>query len=117
MNKQKASRANGIFWGIQLLSGIFLLIVLGVHFWALHYGTNNATLSYELISKRLASPAWKVLDTVFLALVLYHALNGVRSIILDFNISKAMRGLLFWFCVMIAVACFIFGLNTINSVM
>lgn len=117
MNKQKASRANGIFWGIQLLSGIFLLIVLGVHFWAIHYDTNNAALTYELILKRLSNPAWKIMDTVFLALVLYHALNGLRSIILDFNLNKAMRGLLFWFCVIVAIACFVFGVNTINSVM
>jgi len=117
MNKIKASRAQGIFWGVQLLSGIFLLIVLGVHFWALHFNTGNQALSYQLILSRLSSPAWKVFDTVFLALVLYHALNGVRAIILDFNVSKAMRGLLFWLCVMVAIACFIFGLNTINSVM
>lgn len=117
MNKTKAGRANGIFWGIQLLSGIFLLIVLGAHFWALHFKTANQTLSYQLILSRLSNPLWKVLDTVFLALVLYHALNGVRAIILDFNVSKTMRGLLFWLCVIAAIACFIFGLNTINSVM
>lgn len=117
MNKQKASRAQGVFWGIQIFSGLFLCVAFGLHFWALHYGTNNKALTYEMISQRFANPVWKIIDIVFLALVLYHALNGLRSMILDFNLSKTARGLLFWFFLILAVACFVFGVNTINSVM
>ncbi|MFH1453852.1 MAG: hypothetical protein ABIH00_07715 [Armatimonadota bacterium] len=118
MSKFKAGRFQGILWGFQILSGLFLVIVLGIHFWFLHFitGASKTMITYEVVAQRLRTPLWKAIDTIFLLLVLYHALNGVRAVLLDYNLSKGLRKTLFVFFAVLAVICFVFGVRIINSI-
>ena len=42
-------------------------------------------LSYEAILHRIANPVWQFIDIAFLLVALYHGLNGLRNIILDYS--------------------------------
>jgi len=42
-------------------------------------------LSYQAILGRISNPVWQGIDIAFLVVALYHGLNGLRNIILDYS--------------------------------
>ncbi len=69
-------------WFFQRLSGLFLVVLLLVHFAVLHGG--DGTVTYEKVALRLADPAWKTFDLVFLFLGIFHGMNGLLMIVRDY---------------------------------
>ena len=49
-------------------------------------------LSYDNIGERLAVTAVLVIDILLLAAVIYHGLNGVRMVLLDYGFKGRARG-------------------------
>lgn len=72
--------------------------------------------TYKIIAGRLSNPWYKFIDVLFLALVLYHALNGVREILLDFNLKKRTQYSLSIALTIVAVIFFFLGFKVIISV-
>ena len=79
---------NVIAWYLQRITGAMLLVLLAAHFWVEHFMTaelRRGDLSYEAILGRVANPLWQFIDIAFLLVALYHGLNGLRNIILDYS--------------------------------
>mgnify|MGYP001577570619 FL=1 len=77
-----------IEWYLQRVTGALLLVLLAAHFWEEHYMSEpllRGELTYEVIYARIANPWWQAIDIAFLLVALYHGLNGVRNIILDYG--------------------------------
>ncbi|MGE5591689.1 MAG: hypothetical protein ACM3ZA_13930 [Bacillota bacterium] len=69
-------------WITQAVSGLILLVLLGLHLLANH--TAGGLLDYAGVLRRLKDPATFALETAFLVFVTYHALVGLRAILLDY---------------------------------
>jgi succinate dehydrogenase hydrophobic membrane anchor protein len=77
-------RSGGILlWFSQRLSGLFLLVMLLSHFYFLHY-YQEGFVTYDKVAARLASNSWKVFDLSFLVLALFHGMNGLWTLILEY---------------------------------
>ncbi len=79
---------NVIEWYLQRITGALLLILLAAHFWVEHLMSaplRRGDLTYEVILERISNPYWQVIDIAFLLVALYHGLNGLRNIILDYG--------------------------------
>lgn len=79
---------NVIEWYLQRITGGLLLVLLVAHFWVEHYVAEplrKGELTYEVILSRISNPYWQAIDISFLIIALYHGLNGVRGIILDYS--------------------------------
>jgi succinate dehydrogenase / fumarate reductase membrane anchor subunit len=79
---------NVIGWYLQRITGMLLLVLLAAHFWVEHFMSaelRRGDLSYEAILSRIANPTWQFIDIAFLLVALYHGLNGLRNIILDYS--------------------------------
>ncbi len=79
---------NVIGWYLQRITGALLIVLLGAHFWVEHFMSaelRRCDLSYEAILGRIANPVWQFIDIAFLIVALYHGLNGLRGIILDYS--------------------------------
>src|SRR5438552_1361454 len=79
---------NVISWYLQRITGALLIIVLAAHFWVEHFMSaelRRGDLTYEAILSRITNPLWQFIDIAFLLVALYHGLNGLRIIILDFS--------------------------------
>lgn len=79
---------NAIHWYAQRISGALLLLLLIAHFWVEHFATAallRGELNYQAIEARIRMPLWQTIDLTFLAVALYHGLNGVRNIVLDYS--------------------------------
>jgi succinate dehydrogenase / fumarate reductase membrane anchor subunit len=75
-------------WYFQRITGALLLILLAAHFWVEHFMSaelRRGDLSYQAIHSRIANPTWQFIDIAFLLVALWHGLNGVRNIILDYS--------------------------------
>ena len=96
-------------WILQRVTAVLLVIGMILHFWVLHY-TDEKPLTFAVIQQRLQSPFWVVFDSLLLVAVIYHALNGIWSIVLDWNPGKSIRRFLGWFLSAVGVVTFVFGI-------
>jgi succinate dehydrogenase / fumarate reductase membrane anchor subunit len=77
-----------IEWYLQRVTGTLLLVLLVAHFWVEHFMTaplRRGELTYAAILDRISNPYWQAIDIAFLVIALYHGLNGLRNIILDYS--------------------------------
>lgn len=79
---------SAIEWYLQRITGALLLVLLIAHFWVEHFMSaplRHGELNYNLILARIANPYWQAIDIAFLLVGLYHGLNGLRNIVLDYS--------------------------------
>ncbi len=83
----KMSR-NAVGWYLQRITGAALVPLLVAHFWVEHYMTatlRHGDLSYQVILTRISNPWWQAIDISFLLIALYHGLNGLFGMVIDFG--------------------------------
>lgn len=73
-------------WLLQALSGVLLILLVGLHMVAQHFAEGDL-LSYEGVRAYLSNPWAFALESLFLVVVLFHALAGVRAILFDLGLS------------------------------
>jgi succinate dehydrogenase cytochrome b556 subunit len=87
--------ARAINWYLQRITGAALLVLLVMHFWVEHFSAEARTptgLTFEIIQRRFFNNPWFVaVDLSFLFIALYHGLNGVRNILLDYTWGIRMK--------------------------
>jgi succinate dehydrogenase cytochrome b556 subunit len=79
---------NVLAWYAQRITGALLLVLLAAHFWVEHFMSaelRRGDLSYSAIHARIANPTWQFIDIAFLLVALWHGLNGLRNILLDYS--------------------------------
>ena len=101
-------------WALQRITAVFLIFGMIVHFVILHYiDVADKPITFALVQQRLQSVWWITFDLLLLVAALYHALNGIWSIILDWNPGKIVRRCLGWSLSVIGIIAFIFGIYTL----
>ena len=71
-------------WLMQRVSA-FLLVGLAFTHFAIQHFTSDAVSTGLTVAARLNNPWWQAYYVVFIALALYHGVNGVVGIIRDYN--------------------------------
>lgn len=77
--------ASGWLW--QVITGIALILLLGLHFIANHFIARGGLRDFADVVSYLRNPLILVLEVLFLLTVTAHALLGVRAILLDLGFS------------------------------
>jgi len=75
-------------WLSQRVTAVLVLVTIMVHLVLTHMFA-SIPLTFDDIGDRLASGAVLVNDVVLLLAVLYHGLNGVRMVVLDWGLSSS----------------------------
>lgn len=75
-----------------------MVVVLGVHLWLANFGEASASLR-------------AILGVILLGLALFHGLNGVRTVVLDFNVGIQGRKFTTVILLLLGAASFLFGLH------
>ena len=98
----------GMFaWMMHRLTGVGLVVYLVIHVWGLKSLTNPDAFN-ALIAKYHA-PIYKVGEFGLLVAVVYHALNGLRIVLIDFLGWSPNQKKLFWTLGAVAVVLMIVG--------
>lgn len=101
-------------WILHRLSGLALIFYLSMHIWVIHTLTKgeaafNSTMTF------LNSPLFKLLEIGLWGVILYHAFNGVRVILVDFFQGSAMQKRLFILLIAVAFLLWVSGSAVILS--
>lgn len=72
----------GMLWVAQALSGVVLVVLLGLHLWTNH--TAGGLLTYAAVVQRLQDPVVFGLEVLFLVVAAFHGMNGLRAVLLDY---------------------------------
>ena len=96
MRTETLDRSRGGMWPWlgQRVTAVVILVTILVHLVLTHF-VAIGELSYENIGERLAVTEVLVNDVLLLVAVVFHALNGVRMVVLDYGLqgTGARRGL------------------------
>ena len=91
-------------WILFRVSGLVLAAYLFVHIWVISQGRAAGADRLDSLFEFFDKPFLVFLDSVLVAAVLYHALNGVRVILMDFGVGIRRHKLVFWICMIAAAA-------------
>ena len=83
-------------WFLQRFTGVLLVFFLGIHIWVNHFmdigevesGRQEELVLFDIVRDRLKTTLFIFIDFSLLALVLYHGLNGIRNILLEWNPAR-----------------------------
>ena len=100
-------------WFMQRLTAVLVLVFLGAHLWVLHFATIGKQVSFTNVSARLHSPWFVVIDGLLLATTVYHALNGTRTVIFDFNVGSAAKRWITFLLWAFGIVATVYGINAL----
>jgi succinate dehydrogenase cytochrome b556 subunit len=112
LDRKQLNEARGGVWGwlMQRVTAVVLIVGLGTHLVATHI-LNIGELSYDNIAARLAAVFFIVIDVGLLAAAIFHGLNGLRMVLLDYFWKARRQRLVFAYLLWaFGIAFFIFGL-------
>ena len=96
LDRRQLDGARGGVWGwlMQRVTAVILLVGLGAHLIATHL-LNAGHLSYGNIASRLAGAFFVVVDVSLLGAAIFHGLNGLRMVVLDYFWNGRRQRLVF----------------------
>ena len=98
----------GMFaWMLHRFTGLALLGYLVLHVWGLKAVTNRD--AYNALIAEYHGPLFKVGEFLLLGAVIYHALNGLRIVLIDFVGWSPNQKRLFWTLGAVAAVLFAVG--------
>jgi succinate dehydrogenase / fumarate reductase cytochrome b subunit len=89
-------------WILFRISGLVLACYLFVHLWVISQGRIGGPQSLNNLFATFDKPLLVFLDLMLVAAVLYHALNGVRVVLMDLGIGIRQHKIVFWLCMLVA---------------
>lgn len=98
----------GMFaWMLHRLTGLAIIGYLIIHVWGLRAVTNAE--AYNALITGYHAPLFKLGEFLLLGAVIYHALNGLRIVLIDFVGWSPRHKRLFWTLGIVAVIMFAVG--------
>ena len=89
-------------WMLFRISGLVLVFYLFVHLWVISQGRVGGPQSLNDLFAFFDKPLLVFLDLMLVAAVLYHALNGVRILLMDLGVGIKQHKAVFWVCMLVA---------------
>jgi succinate dehydrogenase hydrophobic anchor subunit len=103
-------------WFMQVLSGVLLVFLLGLHWVAQHYIAVGGLRTYQDVVSYLRNPLVFLLESMFLILVTLHALLGVRAILVDLGMGKRAGRVVSWGLSILGAAAIWYGLDLLVAI-
>jgi succinate dehydrogenase / fumarate reductase membrane anchor subunit len=110
------SGENAWLWLAKALSGLVIIVILIIHFIANHFAAPNGLLSYADIVRYYQNPLIPVMEIVFVAFAVSHALIGLRGIILDLKPGPAFMRVINWLFTLVGAGTIIYGIWLILTI-
>ena len=97
-------KATGMWaWLLFRISGLILVFYLGAHIIVISTGQFD---KLNELMEMFDNPILVLMDLALVVAVLYHALNGVRIILMDFGVGVKRHKAMFWAAMAVVVICF-----------
>ena len=118
LNPQTSPKSgeNVWLWLTKILTGLGIVVLLGVHLIVNHLAAEGVLLTHADVVAYYTNPWIVFMEAVFLAFVVSHSLIGVRSILLDLKPSRSALRLLDAVLMVVGVASTIYGLWLLRAI-
>jgi succinate dehydrogenase / fumarate reductase cytochrome b subunit len=105
-------------WVLFRISGLVMVLYLFVHIWVISQGRVGGPERLDELFAFFDKPLLVFLDPMLVAAVLYHALNGVRIILMDLGVGLQRHKAIFWVCMTLAaLALGVFAFRASNFIL
>ncbi len=99
----------GVGWGWQALTGIAVLFLVTLHMIANHFVVTGGLRDYQQVIDYITNPIILPLETLFLIVVSWHGLLGLRAVIFDFGLSTRAERAVTRVLLVVWVATMVYG--------
>ena len=108
-------------WGLHLISGAALVVLLGLHMTLMHYqavigwlgGGHDDVLAFASVVVRDRTAVMRVIYVLLLGFALYHGLYGARGILQEIWDSPRAARLITTLVVVLGLVVFIYGVTVV----
>jgi succinate dehydrogenase cytochrome b556 subunit len=109
--KPATSRTAGSWaWILQRVTAVLLVVLLGIHLLLTHFLNVNEEIDVESVSARLADTVILVVDYTMLVTVLFHGLNGLRTVLFDIDMFARKHKMIDVALLVVGIATTIWGI-------
>jgi succinate dehydrogenase hydrophobic anchor subunit len=106
-DNNKAAR----LWFLQRLSAFIILAVLSVHLHFVHYADLGSPILFAGVALRLKSVILLLVDAMLLFFGLFHGLNGLRAVLLDYTFMHKYERKISELLLVVGLIFFIWGVR------
>jgi succinate dehydrogenase / fumarate reductase membrane anchor subunit len=83
------SDASTVGWLIQVVTGALVLVLVTMHMIANHFIVPGGLRDFQDVVAYLRTPIILVLEVLFLVVVTWHGMLGLRAVLFDFGLSRS----------------------------
>jgi succinate dehydrogenase / fumarate reductase, membrane anchor subunit len=76
-------------WLFKIISGVLVVVILAIHFVVQHLVNPDGLLTFQQVVQWVSIPWVAFMEGTFVVLAVFHALLGVRSVLLDLQPSQS----------------------------
>jgi succinate dehydrogenase cytochrome b556 subunit len=96
-------------WILQAITGAALLVLVTLHMIANHFMVSRGLRDSADVQSYFSDPLVVAIEVTFLAVVVWHGLLGLRSILFDFGFSTRTERRITWILTVVGVASVVYG--------
>ncbi len=111
--KQGGSDSGHWLWFLQRISGIGLVLIIGIHWYLQHITQTPAEWNYATVIVRLSDPIFRTLYVLFLTFALFHGFHGLWMVGRDYLHAKWSRTSMAAVLVTAGISFFVWGVTII----
>lgn len=99
--------AGYVAWLLNRVTGILITFYLVMHIWVIHHLAHGPE-HYQRVMQFLSSKLFMVFEFLLIGVVLFHMMNGIRIVLVDFGKAATNQKATFWVLMAIGVVLFAF---------
>jgi len=81
-------------WILQVVSGVLLVLLLGLHIVMQHFVAKGGLRDYAQVVSYLSNPVVLAVEILFVIVLVWHAMLGLRAVLLDFGFGRRGQALI-----------------------
>jgi succinate dehydrogenase cytochrome b556 subunit len=93
-SREQRGRGGTTAWALQAVSGVLLIFLLGLHIVAQHFVVKGGLRDYAQVVSYLANPVVLAIESLFVVVLIWHAMLGLRAVLLDFGFGDRGQALI-----------------------
>jgi succinate dehydrogenase / fumarate reductase cytochrome b subunit len=98
--------AGYVAWLLNRVTGILITFYLIMHIWVIHHLAHGPE-QYQRVMQFLSSKLFMFFELGLIGVVLFHMMNGIRIVLVDFGKAAANQKATFWVLMAIGVVLYV----------
>jgi succinate dehydrogenase cytochrome b556 subunit len=93
-SETQPARGGSLAWIFQVISGVLLAGLLGAHIVTQHLVVKGGLRDYAQVLSYLSNPVVLAVESLFVIVLIWHAMLGLRAVLLDFGFGRRGQALI-----------------------